>query len=95
MWHRVPAARRKRNKDNAPHAEITEISQRRNLVRGLAEDVFYFVEDGGVAVGGLVFHFLGGAELLDQFALVARKPGRGHHADMIVQIAFAAAARVG
>ena len=37
----------------------------------LAEDVFHFVEDRGVAVGGLIFHFQGGAELFEEFALLA------------------------
>jgi len=30
-----------------------------------AEDVFYFVEEGGTALGRLVFYFQRGAELLD------------------------------
>ena len=61
----------------------------------LAEDVFYLVEDRGVALGRLVFYFQGRAELFDQLALFARELGGGQHADVIVQIAFAAAARVG
>jgi hypothetical protein len=39
--------------------------------RALAEDVFDLVEDGGIAVGWLVFDFEGGAELFDQLALFA------------------------
>src|SRR6266849_1595471 len=61
----------------------------------LPEDVFDFVEDRRVAVGGFIFHFERGAELLDQFALVTRELCRREHAYMVVQIAFAAAARIG
>src|SRR5260370_34485036 len=60
----------------------------------LHEDVFDFVEDGGIAVSGLVFHFHRGAKLLDQFALVARKLRGRHHSHMVVQIASPAAARI-
>src|SRR5437016_567159 len=61
----------------------------------LPEDILHFIEDRGVAVRGFVCHLQRGAELLDQFPLVTRKPRRRHHAHVIVQIAFAAAARVG
>src|SRR5690242_1084064 len=71
------------------------LSSRRKTQKRLAEDVFHFVEDGGVAVGRLVFHFESGAELLDQFALIACELGWRQHADVIIQITFAAAARIG
>src|SRR3979490_984072 len=62
--------------------------------RRLPEDVFYFIEDGGVAVRGPVFRLHRGAQLLDQFPLVARKLCRRHHPHVIVQISLAAAARI-
>src|SRR5712691_1204403 len=71
---------------------------RRDSIPGgvlLAEDVFHLIEERGVAVRGLVFHFQGGAELLDQFALVARQLCWRQHTHVIVQIAFAAPARIG
>ena len=61
----------------------------------LAEDVFDFVEDSGIAVGGLVFDFHSGAELFEKLALLARELRGREDADVIVEIAFAAAARVG
>src|SRR5208282_3974320 len=61
----------------------------------LAEDVFHFVEDGGIAVGGLVFDFQSGAELFEELALLARELRGREDTDMIVEIAFAAATRVG
>src|SRR5580692_4199544 len=60
----------------------------------LAEDVFHFVEDGGIAVGGFVVHFQCRAELFEKLALLARELRRRHHANMVVEIAFTAAARV-
>jgi hypothetical protein len=60
----------------------------------LAEDVFDFVEDGGIAVSRFVLYFESGAELFQQFALLAREFRRREHADVIVEIALAAAARV-
>src|SRR5438552_4666609 len=71
------------------------LSSRRNIQKRLAEDIFDFVEDRGIAVGGLVFHFESGAELLDQFALIAGELDWRQHADVIIQITFAAAARIG
>src|SRR5258708_12984234 len=61
----------------------------------LAENVFHLIEDRGVAVRGLVFHFHCGAELLDQFALVARELCGRQHTNVVVQIALAAAAGIG
>src|SRR5713226_4680970 len=61
----------------------------------LAENVFDFVEERGVAVRRLVFHFHCGAELLDQSALVARQLCWRHDTNVVVQIAFAPAARIG
>lgn len=61
----------------------------------LAEDVFDFVEDGGIAVGGLVFHFERGAELFEELALLAGELSGSENANVIVEIAFAAAAWVG
>src|SRR6266851_5336796 len=58
----------------------------------LAENVFHLIEDRGVAVRGLVFHFHCGAELLDQFALVARELCWRQHTNVVVQIALVAAA---
>jgi len=60
----------------------------------LAEDVFDLVEDRGAALGGFVFDFERGAELLDEFALLARELGGREHAQVIVQIAAAAAMRI-
>src|SRR5437016_14567165 len=68
---------------------------RRRKKWSLAEDVFDFVEDRGVTVRGLVFHLQRSPELLDQFALVARELCRRQDAHVIVQITFAAAARIG
>src|SRR5713226_3656133 len=64
-------------------------------LRFLAENVFDFVEERGVAVRRLVFHSHCGAELLDQSALVARQLCWRHDTNVVVQIAFAAAARIG
>src|ERR1700680_4649982 len=60
----------------------------------LAEDVFYFVEDSGIAVGGLVLYSLRGAELFEKFALLARELCGRENADVIVEVALAATARV-
>src|SRR5713226_7495801 len=61
----------------------------------LAEDVFDFIEDRGVAVCRLIFHLHRSAELLDQFALVARELCWRQHTNVVVQIALAAAAGLG
>src|SRR5690348_8824241 len=60
----------------------------------LTENVFYLVEEGGIAVGRFVIHFQGGAELFKEFALLAREFRGRENAHMIVQVAFAAAARI-
>src|SRR5260370_5353219 len=61
----------------------------------LPEDVFYFVEERGVAVRGLVVHFQRGIELFHDLALLARQLGGRQHPHMIIKIAAAAAVRVG
>src|ERR1700694_2964345 len=63
--------------------------------RLLPEDVFHLIEDRGVTVRGLVVHLHCGAKLLNQFPLVPRKFRWRHHTHVIVQIAFATAARIG
>src|SRR5271169_5991112 len=62
---------------------------------GLAEDVFHFVEDGGVAVGGLIVHLQRSVELLHELALLARELAGGEDAHMIVEIAATAAMWIG
>ena len=61
----------------------------------LPEDVFDLVKDRGVAVGRLVVNSDRVAELFHQFALLARQFRGRHHQDVVVQIAFAAAPRIG
>src|ERR1700719_4310018 len=73
----------------------SERRSRDSRIRKLAEDVFDFVEDRGAAFSGLVVHFERRAELLDEFALLARQLGGRHHAHVIVQVAFAAAVGIG
>jgi len=60
----------------------------------LPEDVFDLVKDRGVAVGWLVVDSDRVAKLFHQFALLACELRRRQHADVIVQIAFAAATQV-
>ncbi len=62
---------------------------------GLAEDVFDFVEDGGVAVCRFIVDLQGGVELLHQLALFARELAWSEYAHMVVQVATAAAMRIG
>jgi len=61
----------------------------------LPEDVFDFVKEGGVSVGGLVVHFQRGVKLLHDLPLLARQLCGRQHTYMIVKIAAAAAMRVG
>src|SRR5712692_2340498 len=61
----------------------------------LAKNVLDLVKNRGIAFGGLVFHFQGCAKLLHELALFPGEFNRREHADVIIQIAFAAAARVG
>src|SRR6266550_2173290 len=63
--------------------------------RLLPEDVFHLIEDRGVAVRGLIVHLHCGAKLLDQFPLVTRELRWRHHPQVIIQIPFAASARIG
>src|SRR6266403_1782217 len=63
--------------------------------RLLPEDVFYLIEDRGVAVRGLIVHLHCGTKLLDQFPLVTRELRWRHHTHVVVQIAFATPARIG
>ncbi len=60
----------------------------------LAEDVFYFVEEAGGALGGLVLNLHGLPELVEQLALLAGELGREHHTNIHVEVA-AASVRVG
>jgi len=39
------------------------------------EDVFHFLEEGGIALGGAVLDFEGSAELREDFALLAGELG--------------------
>src|SRR5271155_5764714 len=68
-------------------------SYRRN--GALAEDVFYLVENGGIAVRRLVLYFQRSAELFEELALLARELCWSEHADVIIEVALAATARVG
>src|SRR5580704_6352019 len=68
-------------------------SYRRN--GALAEDVFYFVENGGIAVRRLVLHFYRSAELFEEPALLAREFCWRENADVIIEVALAATAGVG
>src|SRR6266403_2972773 len=63
--------------------------------RLLPEDVFYLIEDRGVAVRGLIIYLHCGTKLLDQFPLVTRELRWRHHTHVVVQIAFATPARIG
>src|ERR1700730_8873495 len=61
----------------------------------LPEDVFHFIEDRGVAVRGLVVDSYRVAKLLHQFALLTGQFRGRQHQHVVVQIPFAAAARIG
>src|SRR5205807_3952145 len=73
---------------------LSTLSLHDALPISLTEDVLDLVEDRGPALRGLVFDFERCAELLHQFALLARELGGRKHADVIVQIAAAAAVRI-
>src|SRR5271170_4664825 len=62
---------------------------------GLAEDVFYFVEQRTASFGGLVVHFQGAVELLHELALFFGEFRRRDHAHVVVEVAAAAAVWVG
>src|SRR5258708_7195453 len=61
----------------------------------LAEDVFDFVKERGIAVGGLVVDFQRGVKLLYNLALLASQLRRRQHTHMIIKIAAPSAMRIG
>src|SRR5258708_176430 len=61
----------------------------------LTKNVLYLVEESRAAFGRLVFHFQRSAQRFHQLALVAGQFRRREHSHVIIQIAFAAATRIG
>src|SRR3974377_2290133 len=69
-------------------------SLRREKGSKLSENILYLTENARTALGGLVVHLQRGVELFEQLALLLGELCRRNYANMIVEIAAAAAVRI-